>query len=105
MPTARCTRGRRPPPVAPQRSSARLIEKEPATFVPVVAKATNLKALHDGLLSCSAALKKQVKGRWLLKRKTALSALDINHLAKAAGIGCSSNWAVDVAKRSTIMPP
>lgn len=47
----------------------------------VTSKATNLKALRDGLLSCSAALKKQVKGRWLLKRKMALGALDLKCLA------------------------
>lgn len=83
--------------MVPQRSSSRLAEKESQDFVPVATKAIQLKALRESLAACSATLKKQVVGRKLLKLKNPIGALDLERLARAAGLSCSSRRAVAVA--------
>ena len=55
-------------------------------FVPVAAKAIQRKALRESLAACSASLMKQVTGCKLLKRKNPIGALDLGHLAMAAGL-------------------
>lgn len=83
--------------VHPKRASARLAAKEPKVFVAMADKATRRKALRDELTSCSDALKKQIKGRKILKMRNPLGALDLGRLARAAGLSCSARHAVAVA--------
>jgi len=52
-------------------------------------KAIQRKAIRESLEACSVALKKQIKGRKILKRKNALGALDLGRLARAAGLSCA----------------
>jgi hypothetical protein len=54
----------------------------------MTSRAVQRKAIRESLAPCSQDLKRQVKGRKLLKRKNPLGALDLGHLAKAAGLGC-----------------
>ena len=65
-------------------------------FVDVASKAMQCKALRESLAPCSAALKKHVAERKILKRKHPLGALDLHRLAKAAGLSCSDQNAVAV---------
>jgi hypothetical protein len=87
--------------VPPKQSSIRLAEKESTVFVPVTAKAIQLKALHESLAACSASLKKQVAGRKLLKWKNPIGALDLRRLARAAGLSCSGRRSVEVTASGT----
>lgn len=67
-------------------------------------KAIECKAIRESLEACSAALKKQIKGRGILKRKHALGALDLGRLARAAGLSCSNHQAIEVVASSTAVP-
>jgi hypothetical protein len=67
-------------------------------------KAIQRKALKESLVACSAQLKKQIKGRKILKRKNPIGALDLGRLARAACLSCSDRQAVAVAAASTIAP-
>lgn len=97
------TRRRRcPRNLLPSRSSARLAEKEDGSFVPMSAKAIKHKAIRESLQACLAVLKKQIKGRHVLKRKHSLGALDLGRLARAAGLSCSERQAVTVAAASMV---
>lgn len=58
---------------------------------------------RESLLACSAALKKQVTGHKLLKQKNPIEALDLGHLARAAGLSCSGRHAVAVDASSSSM--
>lgn len=91
-------------PRSPARRRCHLTEKEDGSFVPMATKAIQRKALRESLVACSAALKKQIKGRGILKRKNALGALDLGRLAWAAGLSCSDHQAVAVAAAPTIAP-
>ena len=94
-----------PTSTTPPPRSTRLAEKEPAVFVPVASKEIQLKALRESLASCSAALKKQVTGRKLIKRKKPLGALDLGRLAKATGVSYSGHQAVAVVERESTATP
>lgn len=72
--------------------------------MPMATRAIQHKALKESLQACSSALKKQIKGRRVFKRKHALGALDLGRLAKAAGLSCSDRQAVEVAAASVVAP-
>lgn len=82
-----------------------MVEKEQAAFVPMASKAIQRKALRESLASCSAALKKQVVGRKLMWRKNPLGALDLSHLARAAGLSCKDRKAVALVVATPISSP
>ena len=56
------------------------------------------------MVACSTALKKQIKGRRVLKRKHALGALDLGRLVRAVGLSCADRQPVSVAVASTVVP-
>ncbi|CAN6276917.1 unnamed protein product [Urochloa humidicola] len=93
-------------PAAPmaKRSSTRLAEKEEPTFVDATTKAMKCKALRESLAACSKTLKRQIKTRQMLKKKTPLGALDLGRLAKAAGLTCADHRAVTVAAAADRSP-
>ena len=65
-------------------------------FVDVASKAMQRKALRESLAPCSAALKKHVAERKILKRKHPLGALDLCRLVKAARLSYSDQNAMAV---------
>jgi hypothetical protein len=71
----------------------------------MASKAIQCKALRESLASCSAALKKQVTGRNLLKRKTPLGTLDLGRLARAVGLSCKDHKAVMAATALPVSSP
>ncbi|CAN6350660.1 unnamed protein product [Urochloa humidicola] len=97
-------RGRTALPPQPKRSSSRLADKEPATFVDSTSRAMQRKALQESLGGCSADLKRQVRTRKLLKKKNPIGALDLGRLAKAAGLSCSDRRSVAVAAATGPVP-
>lgn len=101
----RLGRGRRPRPDVPTRASTRLAKKQPPGFVAIAAKATHLKAMRHNLASCSSALKKQVKGRKLLKRGNPLGALDLKRLAKATNVASDAVRAATLTGGSLVGAP
>ena len=62
----------------------------------MTAKAVSRKALRESLAPCSNDLKKQVSSSRVLKKKNTFNALDLNRLAKAAGLDSSGRRAVAV---------
>ena len=64
-------------------------------------KAIQHKAILESLEACSAALKKQIKGRRVLKRKHALGTLD---LGRVGGLSCVDHQSVLIAAASTVVP-
>lgn len=97
---ARC--GRRPRCTVPSRASVRLATQGDGTFVPMATKAIQRKAIQESLEACSTALKKQIKGRRILKRKNAIGALDLGRLARTASLSCSNREAIAVAAAPTL---
>jgi len=70
-----------------RKPSSRLKAKEPAGFITMAAKATQLKTLKNTLSSCSRDLQDQVIKHGLMHKKKPIRNQDLRKLAAAAGIG------------------
>ena len=77
--------------IPPRRDpSSRLKAKEPAGFITMAAKATQLKTLKNTLSSCSRDLQDHVNKHGLLRKKKPIRDQDLRKLAAAAGIGSAT---------------
>lgn len=73
-------------PTQRRQPSSRIQAKEPAGFITMAAKATQLKALKNSLSSCSRDLQDQVNKQGLLRKKKTIRDQDLSKLAAAAGL-------------------
>lgn len=85
----------------PWRSNSCLAKKDDGTFIAIEDKAVRCRAIKESLEASLEGVRKHIKGRKILKRKNPLGALDLSHLAKAAGLSCL----IAMPWRSLLPPP
>ncbi|CAL5085115.1 unnamed protein product [Urochloa decumbens] len=103
-PARRSRRPRSSAYTAATRSSARIANQAPSTFIHSSLKATQRKALRDSLTCCSKSLQREVATGRILKRKRPIGPRELGRLAKAAGLSCADQQAVSVVEDAHIHP-